>query len=64
MLKRFLLAMAVVAASIWVPMWAWSTFDLEGTAWGPLMRLPIFIGIGVGGFLMWGILMKGFFGDD
>jgi len=61
---RFFLGLLAVAILILGPIWVWTAFDLEGTRWGSWMRLPIFAGIGLGGYLLWGIVMRAVVGDD
>lgn len=64
MRKRFFFGLLLVAALIWGPAWVWSAFDLEGTEWSGWMRLPIFIGIGLGGYLLWEIVVRSLVGHD
>lgn len=61
---RFFLGLLAVAALILGPIGLWAAFDLEGAPWGSWMRLPVFAGVGLGGYLLWGIVMRALLGRD
>lgn len=63
MRKRYLLMLALFAVVILLPMVTWTFLDLEDTDWGGVFGALIFLGLALGGILMWNVLMRGFFRD-
>ena len=64
MRRNFFLGLLVVVLLIWGPMWAWSHYDLSGTPWQKVMPAFLIAGIGLGGYLLWGIVWRALLGPD
>ena len=64
MRKRFFLGLGVVIILIWGPMWAWSHLDTIDSSLHAVLRIALIAGIALGGYLLWGIVMRTLLGHD
>lgn len=64
MRKRFFLGLAVIVGLIWGPMLAWSHVDRLAPWLDTSLRIALIAGIGLGGYLLWGIIMRALLGHD
>lgn len=64
MRKRFFLGLLVVIALIWGPLWLWSRPDAVEPGLDAALRLSLIGGMALGGYLLWGIVMRAVLGRD